>query len=143
MRWSRRLHHSPFSPTSPNLAESQSKELQATARKRGLQLHLLRASTDQGFDDAFASIVQSGASGLVISSDSFFFSRSAQLARLAIRQPSPRFSGFVSSSRLAASWRMVAVLRNHFVGLVFIRVALLRANNWLIYLFSNLQRLSY
>jgi putative tryptophan/tyrosine transport system substrate-binding protein len=35
-----------------------------------------------------------GASGLVISSDSFFFSQSAQLARLAIRHAVPTIFGF-------------------------------------------------
>jgi len=83
-----------INPTSPNLAEAQSKDLLATARKRGLQLHLLRASTDQDLDAAFASMVQLGASGLVISSDSFFFSRSAQLATLAIRHAVPTIFGF-------------------------------------------------
>ena len=83
-----------INPTSPNLAEAQSRDLQATARRRGLQLHLLRASTDQDFDTAFASMAQLGASGLVISSDSFFFSRSAQLATLAIRHAVPTIFGF-------------------------------------------------
>ena len=83
-----------INPTSPNLAEAQSKDLLATARKRGLQLHLLRASANQDLDAAFASMVQLGASGLVISSDSFFFSRSAQLATLAIRHAVPTIFGF-------------------------------------------------
>jgi len=83
-----------INPTSPNLADAQSRDLQATARSRGLQLHLLRASTDQDFDTAFASMAQLGASGLVISSDSFFFSRSAQLATLAIRHAVPTIFGF-------------------------------------------------
>jgi len=83
-----------INPTSPNLAEAQSRDLQATARSRGLQLHLLRASTDQDFSTAFASIAQLRASGLVISSDSFFFSRSAQLATLAIHHAVPTIFGF-------------------------------------------------
>jgi hypothetical protein len=32
-----------INPTSPNLAEAQSKDLQAAARNRGLQLHVLKA----------------------------------------------------------------------------------------------------
>jgi putative ABC transport system substrate-binding protein len=83
-----------INPTSPNLAEAQSKDLQAAARNRGLQLHVLKASTDQDFETAFASVAQLGASGLVISSDSFFFSRSAQLAGLAIRYAVPTIFGF-------------------------------------------------
>jgi ABC-type uncharacterized transport system substrate-binding protein len=81
-------------PTSPNLAEVQSRDLQVAARSRGLQLHVLQASSDQDFETAFASLVRLGASGLVISSDSFFFSRSAQLAKLAIRHALPTIFGF-------------------------------------------------
>jgi putative ABC transport system substrate-binding protein len=83
-----------INPTSPNLAEAQSRDLQATASRRGLQLHLLRASTDKDFDTAFASIAQLGASGLVISSDSFFFRSTPQLAALALRHAVPTIFGF-------------------------------------------------
>ena len=47
-----------INPTSPNLAEAQSRDLQAAARSRGLQLHVLQASTDQDLDTAFASVVR-------------------------------------------------------------------------------------
>ena len=83
-----------INPTSPNLAEAQSRDLQAAARSRGLQLHALKASTDQDFDTAFASVARLGASGLVMSSDSFFPSRSAQLATLAARHAVPTIFGF-------------------------------------------------
>src|SRR5262249_12275438 len=79
---------------SPYLAEAQSRALEAAARSRGLQLHVLKASTEQDFDIAFAGVARLGASGLVISSDSFFFSQSAQLARLAIRHAVPTIFGF-------------------------------------------------
>ena len=49
-----------INPTSPNLAESQSKDLQTAARSRGLRLHVLQASTDQDFDSAFASVGRLG-----------------------------------------------------------------------------------
>ena len=75
-------------PTSPNLAETQSRDLQAAARTRGLPLHVLRASTEPEFDAVFESIARLRAGGLVISSDSFFYSRSNQLASLASRMPS-------------------------------------------------------
>jgi hypothetical protein len=54
-----------INPTSPNLAEAQSKDLQAAARNRGLQLHVLKGSTDQDFETAFASVARLDASGLV------------------------------------------------------------------------------
>jgi putative tryptophan/tyrosine transport system substrate-binding protein len=81
-------------PTSPNLAEAQSRDLRTAARSRGLQLHVLQASTDLEFDAAFASVAGLRAGGLVISSDSFFFSRSDQLAILAARHAVPTIFGF-------------------------------------------------
>jgi putative ABC transport system substrate-binding protein len=39
-----------INPTSPNLAQTQSRDLQAAARSRGLQLHV--------FDTVFASVSQ-------------------------------------------------------------------------------------
>jgi putative ABC transport system substrate-binding protein len=97
-----------INPTSPNLAETQSKDLQTAARSRGLNLHILRASTDQDLDDAFASVGRLGAGGLVISSDSFFFSRSALLAKLAVRHAVPTIFGFrefVAAGGLIELWR--------------------------------------
>jgi putative ABC transport system substrate-binding protein len=95
MRWFQMPNHWLFvNPTSPNLAEAQSKELQAAARSLGLKLHGLQASTDEDFDTAFASVARLGAGGLVISSDSFFFSRSDQLAALAVRHAVPTIFGF-------------------------------------------------
>jgi ABC-type uncharacterized transport system substrate-binding protein len=79
-----------INPTSPNLAEAQSRVLEAAARSRGLQLPVLQASTDQHFDSAFARVAQLGASGLVISSDYSFSVR----ARLAIRHAVPTIFGF-------------------------------------------------
>jgi putative tryptophan/tyrosine transport system substrate-binding protein len=83
-----------INPTSPNLADAQSKDLQTAARSRGLQLQVLQASTDRDFDSAFGSVAQLRASGLIISSDSFFFSRSDQLAKLAVRYAVPTIFGF-------------------------------------------------
>jgi putative ABC transport system substrate-binding protein len=71
-----------INPTSPNLAKVQSSDLQTAARSLGLQLHVLQASADRDFDSVFASVTRLRAGGLVISSDSFFFSQSHQLAAL-------------------------------------------------------------
>jgi putative ABC transport system substrate-binding protein len=83
-----------INPTSPNLAEAQSKDLQTAARSRGLQLHVLQASTEADFETAFESLARLHAGGLVISSDSFFFSRSDRLAALAARHAVPAIFGF-------------------------------------------------
>jgi putative ABC transport system substrate-binding protein len=76
-------------PTSPNLAQSAIKEVQAAASTLGLQLHVLHATIETDFDTAFASLAQLGVRGLVIGSDAFFSSHLNQLAALAIRHALP------------------------------------------------------
>jgi ABC-type uncharacterized transport system substrate-binding protein len=83
-----------LNPTSPNLAETQSRDLHAAARTLGLNIHVLQASTDRDLEAIFAKLIQSQAGGLVISSDSFFFTRSEQLATLAGRYAMPTIFGF-------------------------------------------------
>jgi ABC-type uncharacterized transport system substrate-binding protein len=87
-----------INPTSPNLAEIQARDLQAAARVLGLQLHVLEASTDDEFSRAFARASELGVQGLVITSDSFFFSRSERLAVLATDHKLPTISGFRESA---------------------------------------------
>jgi putative ABC transport system substrate-binding protein len=70
-------------PTSPDLAERFSRDLQAAARTFGLQLHILQASTEGEVDTVFATAMQLRAGGLVVGNDSFFSSRLEQLATLA------------------------------------------------------------
>jgi putative ABC transport system substrate-binding protein len=83
-----------INPTSPDLAEAQTKDLQAAARTLGLQIHLLTASTDRDFGTAFATIAELRAGGLIISSDSFFFAHIEHLAALATRYKVPAVFGF-------------------------------------------------
>jgi len=83
-----------INPTSAALAEIQSRDLQEAARDLGLQVHLLEASTERDFDTAFARLVQLRLGGLVISSDSYFWTRSEQLAALARRHAVPAIFGF-------------------------------------------------
>jgi putative ABC transport system substrate-binding protein len=76
-------------PTNP-VAETLSRDMEAAARTLGLQLHVLKASTDQDLDTAFATLVQLRVSGLVIASaDAFFTSRAEHLAALAVRHAVP------------------------------------------------------
>ena len=84
-------------PSSPNLAEAQSRDLQTAADQLGLQLHVLHASTEGEFDPVFSRVAQLHAGGLVISSDSLFFSRSGHLATLAVRHSVPAIYGFRES----------------------------------------------
>ena len=70
-------------------AETQSKDMQAAARTLGLDIHILHASTELDFDTAFVTLAQLRAGALVIGNDSFFNSRSEQLAALMIRHRMP------------------------------------------------------
>lgn len=81
-------------PTSPTLAKLQADDLQKAARSLGLQLQVLQASTDNELDTVFTKLGQLKTAGLVITSDSFFFTRSGQLAALAIRHGVPAVFGF-------------------------------------------------
>ena len=75
-------------PSNTN-AEPQTRELQAAARSRKLQLHILQASTEDGFDVAFATLGQLRAGALVFGTDGFFISRSQQLGALTVRHAVP------------------------------------------------------
>jgi putative ABC transport system substrate-binding protein len=55
----------------------------------GVQLDILKASTDSEIDGAFASLVQLHAGALVIGADPFFDSRREQLVALASRHAVP------------------------------------------------------
>jgi putative ABC transport system substrate-binding protein len=55
--------------------DTATRDLQAGASILGLQLHVLRASTEHDFEAVFATVVQLRAGGLVISPDRLFISR--------------------------------------------------------------------
>jgi putative ABC transport system substrate-binding protein len=59
------------------------------ARAKGLQLHILEAGAEGGFETAFASLVQLHAGALVVVPDPFFGSRGDQLVTLASRHAVP------------------------------------------------------
>jgi putative ABC transport system substrate-binding protein len=84
-------------------AETQSTELHTAARTFGLKLHVLHASADRDFDTVFATLRQLGAGGLVIGNDTFFSTRSEQLAALALRHAVPaifQYRQFVEAAGL-------------------------------------------
>jgi putative ABC transport system substrate-binding protein len=70
-------------------AETQSKDVQDAARKLGLPLHILHASTEREIDTAFKILVQLRADALVIATDPFFLTRSEQFAALALSHSVP------------------------------------------------------
>jgi putative ABC transport system substrate-binding protein len=75
-------------PNAPNAGRGIG-EMQAAARARGVELHILKAGTESEIDDAFATLVQLHAGALVVGSDPFFNSRREQLVALAARYAVP------------------------------------------------------
>ena len=75
-------------PTFPG-SEAQARDLQAAARKLGLELHVVYASSERDLDTAFETMVRLGATALVIGVDPYFLSRRDQIAALAIRNAMP------------------------------------------------------
>jgi ABC-type uncharacterized transport system substrate-binding protein len=79
-----------LNPTNPAaVAEPALRESQAAARTLGLQLHVLSASTERDLDTVFATLVRLRAGALVVASDAFLVSRSAELAALTARYAVP------------------------------------------------------
>ena len=76
-------------PTSPDLAEANSRDQEEAARTLGLQLHVLHASNEHDFDTVFTTLTQLRAGGLVIGTDSFFNTQKEHLAALTIRHRMP------------------------------------------------------
>ena len=80
-------------PNSPT-TERMMRAVQEAARAKGVQLHILKASTESEIDAAFASLVQRQAGALVVSSDPFFTSRREQIVALAARHAVPAIYEF-------------------------------------------------
>ena len=76
-------------PTDLAVAEVNSREMLSAADTLGLELHVLKASTERDFDADFANLIQLRAGGLVIGPDFLFTSRSEQLAALAAHHAVP------------------------------------------------------
>jgi len=70
-------------------AEGQLRDLPGAARTIGVQLHVLRASSERDFDTVFAALGGLRVGALLIGNDGFFTDRIEQLAALAIRHAVP------------------------------------------------------
>jgi putative tryptophan/tyrosine transport system substrate-binding protein len=70
-------------------AERQLRDAEAAAGALGLQLIVLRASTEREIDAAFATMAQQGASALVVGGDPSFIARREQIVSLAARHAIP------------------------------------------------------
>jgi putative ABC transport system substrate-binding protein len=81
-------------PTNPTNADTLVRELQAAARIRGVELHVLHASTESDLDTVFETLPRLRAGALVIGADPFFNSRPQRLAALAARHAVPTMYPF-------------------------------------------------
>jgi putative tryptophan/tyrosine transport system substrate-binding protein len=70
-------------------AETQTRDALAAARAIGVELKVIRASAESGFEAAFAELAQAHAGGLAIGDDELFISAGAHLAALAVRHTTP------------------------------------------------------
>jgi putative ABC transport system substrate-binding protein len=80
----------------PNIptTERQTRDMQEAAQAKGVQLHILEASTESEIDAAFAALVQRQAGALFVQTDAFFLNRREQITALAARHAVPAISGF-------------------------------------------------
>src|SRR5882724_7877981 len=101
------------------IAEPMIRNVQEAARAKGLELQILKASTESEIDAAFATLVELHAGALVLPSDTFFNSRLDQLVALAARHVVPAIydwreyaaaGGLISyGPSLTAAYRLVGV----------------------------------
>jgi putative ABC transport system substrate-binding protein len=82
-----------LNPDFPTFAD-QLKDIEAAAQSAGVEVHVLRASTDREFEAAFQSVKQQGIAALLVAADPFFFMSRAQLAALAARYGVPTMYSF-------------------------------------------------
>ncbi len=71
-------------PLNPS-AGALSTAMQAAARSLGFQNNILRASSENELDNAFATLVQTQTKGLVIGTDAFFTGQSQKIAAMALK----------------------------------------------------------
>jgi putative tryptophan/tyrosine transport system substrate-binding protein len=75
----------------PNFAgtEKLSRDVEAAARRLGLQLIVLKASTEEEIETVFATMAPQGAGALLVGADVFFVARQGQIIALAARNKLP------------------------------------------------------
>jgi len=76
-------------PADRNLAQAQAREVAAAARKVGLELQVLNASSERDFDAVFATLTRQQVAGLVIGAGSVFIRNIERLAALTVRYAVP------------------------------------------------------
>jgi putative ABC transport system substrate-binding protein len=76
-------------PADPAVTDEETREAASATQILGLELHVLKASTQEQLEAVFANLSQSQISGLVVGPEVFFTSRIRQLAALAVRHKVP------------------------------------------------------
>ena len=110
-------------PTNP-IDKDLTADAQASARTFGLELKIIRASTDQEINEAFAGFSRLHAGVLIIGSDAFFIERSARLAALALQYAVPTifsYREFAAAGGLM-SYSGSAILSYRTAGLLTARI---------------------
>jgi putative ABC transport system substrate-binding protein len=79
-------------PANPVTSQDVMQGAQAAARRRGLDIVVVNASTENGIETAFATAVQQRAAALLFD-DAYFFSRREQIAALGLRHALPTIGG--------------------------------------------------
>jgi putative tryptophan/tyrosine transport system substrate-binding protein len=82
-----------LNPTWP-LAVSQLRDMQEAAHSVGVQIHILRASSDREIDTAFESASQQRIAALVVAGDAFLNTRRDRVTALATRHAMPAMYSF-------------------------------------------------
>ena len=77
-----------LNPSSPNV-ESVTRTIQEAAQKKGVELHILKASQESEINSAFDALSGLHIDALVVAADPFFNSRAHQLVELASRHAVP------------------------------------------------------
>jgi putative tryptophan/tyrosine transport system substrate-binding protein len=80
-----------LNPSNPK-AGFELSDLQSAAQTVGVELAVLRASTESGIEAAFATLIQQRAGALLIEPDAFFLDQREQLVELAARHAIPTIS---------------------------------------------------
>jgi ABC-type uncharacterized transport system substrate-binding protein len=105
-------------PNNP-IPEPLMRDVQEGARAKGLQLHILTASTESEIDAAFAALVQLHAGAFILGPDPFLNSRREQIVALASRHAVPAVYDFRENAAagglisygpsLTGTWRQVGI----------------------------------
>jgi ABC-type uncharacterized transport system substrate-binding protein len=81
-----------FNPHSLAPSQVEIQSAQVAARRLGLEIFVVLASTENEIENALAAAVEQGAAAIVVASDVFFSSRREYIAVLALRHALPTIS---------------------------------------------------